>query len=298
MLRLATFNLKDFFLARTPAEEATVAAKIANVVREVERADADVLALQEVGAPELLARFAHLGYGPPVVGTPDHRGIRNAILSRLPILWSQVHEARSLPFPRFREDDAEALRIPFRRAAVHVRVEAGALGEVDVLTAHFKSNLPAPMKRADGTKIPDATAHARAESAVRSLVQRMAEALYVRRLVDEVFERSPDHALCVLGDLNDVVDSVPVTLLRGVGEEEAHELHPAATMVAEERRFSVFHANKPSLIDHLLLSQRLRLAQRSCTIFNEALRYHGPHVDDGPLTEDSDHALCVAAFDS
>ena len=32
-------------------------------------------------------------------------------------------------------------------------------------------------------------------------------------------------------------------------------------------------------------------------IHNEALRYHGPHIDNTPLTEDSDHALCVAELD-
>ena len=44
-----------------------------------------------------------MGFGAPVLGTVDRRGIRNAILSRVPILWSQVHTAQSLPFPRLLE---------------------------------------------------------------------------------------------------------------------------------------------------------------------------------------------------
>lgn len=306
-LRLATFNLKDFFLPRSDGERATFEAKVANVARELRRAGADVVALQEVGAPELLDRLvtrelADLGYGAPVVGTEDKRGIRNAILSRLPVLWSQVHTAKVLPFPKFVEGDPEPFpgRIPLRRGVVHVRVDAGGgLGEVDVMTAHFKSNLPAPMKSKAGAELPDTSLRGHGESAVRSLVQRAAEALYVRGLVDEVLTALPDHAICVMGDLNDTVDSLPVRLLRGIDPLSRFVLHPVAPDVPEERRFSCFHGGGPALIDHLLLSERLHRTKKEVSIFNEALRYHGPHVEgEIPLTEDSDHALVTALFDA
>ena len=299
MLRLATFNLKDFFSARAEGEGAVVDAKLANVAQNLLRARADVVALQEVGSPELLERLVQavpeLGYGAPVIGSEDRRGIRNAVLSRLPILWSQVHRADVLPFPRFFEGDPEpfASRIPLRRGIVHVRIEAGALGEVDIFTAHFKSNLPAAMKRGDGTEILDTTALGLGASAVRSLVQRSAEALFVRGLVDGVFAHSPDHALCVMGDLNDTVDSLPVRLVRGLEVASKHHLHAGADALPAEQRFSCMHGPRPTLIDHILVSERLRVAQRGFVIQNEALRNHGPHVDDVPLTEDSDHALCV-----
>src|SRR6185369_6116479 len=137
-LRLATFNLKDFFRPRREAENAVVEAKLANVVESLRRARADVVGLQEVGDKELLARLVRelpeLGYGEPVIGSEDGRGIRNVILSRLPIQWSQVHQAKALPFPRFVDGDPEPFgtRLPLRRGVVHVRIEAGALGEMDV----------------------------------------------------------------------------------------------------------------------------------------------------------------------
>lgn len=302
-LRLATFNLKDFFAPRHEQERAVVEAKLSNVAASLRRARADVVALQEVGSTELLDRLvaevAELGYGAPVVGTEDRRGIRNAILSRLPVLWSQVHQAKALPFPRFVEGDPDPFpgRIPLRRGVVHVRVEAGSIGEIDVLTAHFKSNLPAPLKRADGTEVPDTTPHAIGESAVRSLVQRAAEALFVRSIVDDVFARSPDHAICVMGDLNDTLESMPVRLVRGIDSTSKQYLRAAAEQLEESRRFSCFHGGSPTLIDHVLLSERLHRALRAFEIHNEALRYHGPHVEDTPLTEDSDHALCVAELE-
>lgn len=302
-LRVATFNLKDFFSPRREQENAVVEAKLSNVTASLRRAAADVVALQEVGSVELLDRLVkglpELGYEPPVVGVEDRRGIRNVILSRHPILWSQVHQAKSLPFPRFVEGDPEPFgdRIPLRRAIVHVRIEVGTLGEVDVLTAHFKSNLPAEMKSKDGTPIKDTTPLAIGESAVRSLVQRAAEALHLRALVDGIFAHSPDHAICVMGDLNDTLESLPVRLVRGIDTTSKHHLHAAAASLPEEQRFSCYHGGGRTLIDHVLLSERLHRAMRSFEIHNENLRYHGPHLEETPLSEDSDHALSVVELD-
>ncbi|MCL2726002.1 MAG: endonuclease/exonuclease/phosphatase family protein [Polyangiaceae bacterium] len=302
-LRIATYNLKDFFLPRTPGEQGVVEAKIANVAAELLRARADVVALQEVGAPELLDRLVakelvSLSYGAPIMGTRDKRGIGCAILARVPVLWSQVHTRPWLPFPTLCEGDPEpfAHRIPLRRGIVHVRVESPELGEVDVITAHFKSSLGSPLKTADGREIKDDSPRANGEAAVRSLVQRAAEALLVRGLVDDVLRDLPDHAICVLGDLNDGADSMPVRIVRGERVLESGHLRACAELLSEDRRFSCFHAGKPILIDHVLASERLFRQVRAFDIQNDKLRYHGPHVDDPPLTEDSDHALCVAEF--
>jgi endonuclease/exonuclease/phosphatase family metal-dependent hydrolase len=306
-LRLATFNLKDFFLPRVEGERAVVEAKIANVAANLRRANADVVALQEVGSPELLERLverelAGLGYGAPVVGTEDRRGIRNAILSRLPLLASQVHTAEALPFPTFVEGDPDPFpgRIPLRRGVVFVRVDAGGgIGEVDVLTAHFKSGLPAARRSKDGAKVPDETARDHGESAVRSLVLRAAEALYVRGLVDDLLRARPDRAVCVMGDLNDTAGSLPIRLLMGEASLGRWQLWSCTGDVAAERRFSCYHGSGASLIDHVLVSERLFRARREVAIYNEALRYHGPFVEGAQeLCEDSDHALVTALFDA
>lgn len=301
-LRIATFNLKDFFAPRNAAEGPIVERKLANLAASLRRANADVVALQEVGAPELVERVRtkdapDLAYGEPVFGTPDRRGIRNAILSRLPIVWSQNHEAKSLSFPRFYEGDPEPFpnRIPLRRSIVHVRVEREGIGEVDVLTAHFKSGLPAHLKTAAGVEIPSTTSLALAESSLRSLVQRAAEALFLRAIVDDVIRRGPDHAVCVLGDLNDVAESVPVRLLAGAPGAPG-SLRSCAELRPVPRGHSTLHGSKPSLIDHLLVSARLAHLLTTYEVHNESLRDHGPHVEDGPLTEDSDHALVLAEF--
>lgn len=301
-LRIATFNLKDFFLPRSDAERSVAPRKFANIASNLRRARADVVALQEVGEEQqverLVKELSDLGYGAPVFGTADKRGIRCAILSRLPILWSQVHTQKALPFPRFFDTDAEPFvdRIPLRRGIVHVRVETRDLGEVDVMTTHFKSNLPVRQRTADGREIEDTTPKARAESALRSLIQRAAEAIYVRGLVDDVLKGSPDHAICVLGDLNDHHDSLPVRIVRGLGEPRKDVLASCSVLVQAHERYSCFHGDEKTLIDHILVSERLFRAAKGFEIFNEALRFHGAHVEPIAPTEDSDHALCVAEF--
>jgi len=303
-LRIATFNLKDFFLARNEAETDVVEGKVANIAQNLRRADADVVALQEVGSMDLLDRLlgtelASLGYGAPVAGTEDKRGIRCVILTRLPVLWSQVHAPKHLAFPHFLDGDPDPFdgRIPLRRGVVHVRFDAGPLGEVDVITAHFKSKLGVPVKTHDGVELPDPSLRGRGEAAIRSFVQRAAEALFIRGLVDDVFRALPDHAVVVTGDLNDGVHSLPVRIVRGLGEPSPSILRPATELVPPERRFTTFHGGFPSLIDHVLVSERLFRHVQGVSIFNEALRDHGPHTDDAPLAEDSDHALVTVTFD-
>ena len=301
-LRIATFNLKDFFLPRNDAERSVAPGKFANVAANLRRANADIVALQEVAEEQQLDRLvkdvADLGYGEPVVGTTDKRGIRCAILSRVPIQWSQVYTHKGLPFPRFGEGDAEPFgeRIPLRRGAVHVRVEVPHIGEIDVLTAHFKSNLPVRFRGSDGREIEDTTTRGRAESAVRSLVQRAAEALYIRGLIDDIMKTSPDHAVCVLGDMNDHFDSLPVRILRGIGQAGHDSLRAVAELLPAEQRYSCLHGEQKTLIDHVLVSERLFGFAKGYEIYNEELRYHGEHVEPIAPTEDSDHALCVATF--
>jgi predicted extracellular nuclease len=186
---------------------------------------------------------------------------------------------------------------------VHVRVEAPKLGEIDVITAHFKSGRGVPLKTYDGQEIHgtvNESPRGRMEALLRSFVQRSAEAIFVRSIVDDIFSAYADHAICVLGDLNDRADSMPVQIVRGgaslKGGLESGHLRACATLVSDDQRFSCFHEGLPILIDHVLVSERLFRFVRSFHIQNDKLRYHGSYLNDAPLTADSDHALCVAEF--
>ena len=309
-LTLATFNLKDFF----PQPGLDFAAKVAWTAAMIARLDTDVLGLQEVGPratiDALLARMAGGGgYRDIVVGTPDARGIRCAVLSRLPITRSHVHTAESLPFPVFQDGDPPPFRgrIPLRRGVVYARVNAGALGSVDVMVAHFKSRRAVPMKAANGEPLAPTTQRELAEAELRSLLWRASEALYVRGLVDEVFASEPAARLAVLGDLNDVAGSMPVELLCG-NASNAGALSSCAERVVLEQRFSIRYEGGRLQIDHILASAPLFARLSEGRFFNDELREHAPlpsvevvaspaRASEPAPTLDSDHAPFVARFE-
>ena len=99
---------------------------------------ADAVGLQEIGSEKLLEELVlslkkHAPYTHRIVGTPDVRGIRNALVSRLPFKSSGVLTSPSLEFPRFVEGDPSPFgaRLPLRRGIVHAEIDAGDFGSVD-----------------------------------------------------------------------------------------------------------------------------------------------------------------------
>ncbi|MBV9946032.1 MAG: endonuclease/exonuclease/phosphatase family protein [Myxococcales bacterium] len=312
-LTIATFNVKNLLAPDSDAERALLPAKLDAIAASLRACDADVVGLQEIGPPELLEAVRTRlgpGYVPSVLGTADARGIRCALLSRLPVSAAEVHEARALPFPRFFSGDAPpyGARLPLRRGVVHAVVEAPGVGSTDIFVVHFKSPRPVPELGEDGLPLPALSALARGEGTVRSLVWRTAEALFVRGLVDQVHERRRDPAalaspaapgsvprVAVVGDMNDTPDSVVLRLLRGDG--------PAAVLDCTDRvppasRFTMRHDGRPIQLDHVLATAELHARIESVRFRNDDLREHPPPDASGhePPSSDSDHAPVVVAF--
>jgi endonuclease/exonuclease/phosphatase family metal-dependent hydrolase len=283
-LTLCTFNVLDLF-------DASFTAKIEEIARLLREANPDVVALQEVGSREALEAIrARLdGYLPPVYGTTDPRGIGNAILSRRTILRSGVHTAEALGFPAFVAGDPAPFgkRLPLRRGVVHARIEAGELGEVEILATHLKSNRPRPLRDANDAIIEPCANRERAEAQLRSLVWRSAEALHLRGLVDALFARENDPRVVVMGDFNDVRGSLVLKIVT------CDDLFCPADHVPAERRFSALHCGHASQIDHVLLSAPLLQRVSRARFLNESLRDHGPYRDEVLPSVDSDHAPFV-----
>jgi endonuclease/exonuclease/phosphatase family metal-dependent hydrolase len=296
---LATFNVKDLLEPRVDAKLEWIAAAIA-------RCDADVVGLQEIGPPSLLEAVVERippsgsrgGYVAPLVGTSDARGIRCALLSRLPFVHAHVHTSDALPFPVFRVGDPPPFgaRIPLRRGVVHARVDAPGLGLLDVLVAHFKSSHPVPLRDAAGTEVASDRPRGRAEGTVRGMSWRAAEALFVRGLVDDVqAARGGGAMVAVLGDLNDVPESPVLRVARGEGPGE---LLDCSARVEPRARYSTLHDGRRIQIDHVLASAPLYAHLATARFLNEGLRQHEPLPPGGVAapTVDSDHAPLVVRF--
>jgi endonuclease/exonuclease/phosphatase family metal-dependent hydrolase len=301
-LSLATFNVKNLLDPCDEAARSLLPRKLDEIARMVRACDADVVGLQEVGPVELLdavaSRLQDCGYGGPIVGTPDSRGIRCALLARVRVVAAGVRTAEALSFPVFYAGDPQPFgtRIPLRRGIVHARVEAPGLGGVDVFVAHFKSPLPLALRDASGADVEPSGPREYAEGVLRSLVWRAAESLYVRGLVDEVLAREPVAHVAVVGDLNDVPGSPTVRALRSEGPGE---LFDCATVVAPDARFSVLHRGRPTQIDHALATAGLHARLVGAHFLNAELRDHGVFDPERaePTTVDSDHAPLVVCFE-
>jgi endonuclease/exonuclease/phosphatase family metal-dependent hydrolase len=309
---LATFNVKNLL---RPGEDSVasrglLSSKLDGIAETLRECDADAIGLQEVGPPELLGalleRLPGMRYGEPIVGTADARGIRCALLSRIPVLEAKVETAAALSFPVFQLGDPEPFgaRIPLRRGVVVARL-ASTLGPVRVMVVHFKSPLPVSLRDAAGVAVAPTTARARAEGVLRGLVWRAAEALHARKLVDDALVAEPDAHVAVVGDFNDGPESSVVRVLRGergdqgVPGQREGELFDCAAEIPSEARFSVLHGGAPARIDHVLATERLRARVVGARFLNAALRDHGdfdPEREELP-TADSDHAALVVRFE-
>jgi predicted extracellular nuclease len=152
------------------------------------------------------------------------------------------------------------------------------------------------LRDASGAEVEPSSAREHAEGALRGLVWRAAESLYVRGLVDEVLAREPAAHVVVVGDLNDVPGS---PTLRALSAEGAWELFDCATIVVPDARFSVLHRGRPAQIDHALATAGLRARLVGARFLNAELRDHGvfdPKRAE-PMTVDSDHAPLVVCFE-
>jgi endonuclease/exonuclease/phosphatase family metal-dependent hydrolase len=308
---IATFNVKNLLEPSSDAARAILPRKLDAIAAELRACDADVVGLQEVGNAPLLGQVLDRlpgrgGYGEPVMGTVDRRGIGCALLSRLPVVQARVHTCDALPFPVFRDGDPAPFgaRLPLRRGVVHVRVSvpgAGAGAEtVDVLVAHFKSARPAPARDAAGVERAPSTPRERGEGELRSQVWRGAEALFVRGCVDDVLARDPGARVAAIGDFNDTLDSLTLRVLRGEAREPG-ALLDASESVPVASRFSTLHGGRRMQIDHVLVTAALHAQIVHARLLNEALREHEPlpasrDAGDETPTDDSDHAPLVVRF--
>jgi endonuclease/exonuclease/phosphatase family metal-dependent hydrolase len=203
--RIATYNLENYLLAPSgtrPAKSPAARAKIRDSIRA---ANADVLALQEVGGlgalMELRETLKMEGLDYPhwewVAGWDTN--IQIAVLSRLPIIDRRPHtnEAFLLFGRRFRVS----------RGFLEVDIRASPRYVFTLMTAHLKSRRPVP--EADEAEM------------------REQEALLLREAIERRLARNPNANLVVVGDLNDVKDAKSTRAVIGRGRFSLVDTRPA-----------------------------------------------------------------------
>jgi endonuclease/exonuclease/phosphatase family metal-dependent hydrolase len=313
-LRLATFNLENLDWAATRQGE--FERRLAVLQPLMEGLAADVLCLQEVGAqkPHKHSPRAYLALDRLLTNTPYAAYERAAsvrpggdapadvhnltILSRWPLrARRQIHhdivQPWSWPPPREGDVAPEAIRIAWDRPLLYAAIELPGGRLLHVLDLHLRAPRPAPVATARG----EGSSKAQIEGQFVAAQKREGQALEARLFVETIFDAEPDALIAVCGDFNADEHDAPTRLLRG-GDNERQEgprsLCPLEERVEAGRRYTVMHAGRPKLIDHVLASQSLSADWRETAIFNKDLpdEVFAPEPIEGSL-----HAPILVRFD-
>ncbi len=291
-LRVATFNLENLDWAATRA--AAFEARRAALLPLLAALDADVLCLQEVGAQKphkhaprdylaldrLLAATPYAEYARAASvrpGTGAPADVHNlVILSRWPIRTARqirhdIVGRWTWPPPCDGGVAPEPIVIEWDRPLLYAAIEPPEGPLLHVLDLHLRAPRPAPVATARG----EGSSKSKIEGQFVAAQKREGQALEARLFIEAIFDAEPDARLLVCGDFNADEHDAPTRLLRG-GDNETQQgpraLTPLEDGVEASRRYTVMHAGRPKLIDHILASSALAGGWRETRILNEGLQ--------------------------
>ncbi|MET0418676.1 MAG: endonuclease/exonuclease/phosphatase family protein [Actinoplanes sp.] len=321
-LRVATFNLENF--DETPVgQRPSLADRILLMRPQIQRLRADIACFQEVhgqerpGQPRALLALRDLLAGTNLAGAqlvstkPKDDGVYNernlVVATGLPVVSRQQLRNELVAAPTYRRltakpPDQFPVEINVERPILHVQLTAAGR-PFHVINVHLKSKIP--------TEIPGQTVDAYtwrsadswAEGTFLSSMKRMAQALEVRRLVDQILDADEDARIVVAGDFNATPDEVPVLTIRGQVEDTGNGalarrvLVPIESNVPESSRYTLFHHGRGEMLDHMLVTRNLLAHFRGSEIHNELLHDESQSFATDLKFPESDHAPVVATFD-
>ncbi len=222
MTTVATWNVENLYLPGSeygPPDLESYEAKLAALAATIDSFDADVISLQEVGDPAALDDLVAGIDGTWEVRlsqAPDPRGIRVAVLSRLPFLSARdiVELPALLQPPQISDVGEELARL--RRGALAATVAASS-GPLTVVACHLKSKL----LTFPGGRFSPRSEDERARYAAYAVLQRAVEAATIREAVNTDLDGSgATTALILAGDLNDDATAATTQILLGPGGSE------------------------------------------------------------------------------
>lgn len=321
-LRLATFNLENLGVRPdedTAAVRAWLPAHVEALRKTLLRLDADAVAFQEVLDPSLLGPLLD-GLGYPHVAISDGgepSSLRLGVFSRHPLRAPKAVAAR---VDVSATDGKTGLRIQvqgsFSRPALEVAWCAPSL-EIKLVVVHWKSKIPSATRAHTGEERWASLGQV-GEGRLMSEVKRLAQAVELRRFVDQCLAANPEARLAVLGDFNDTLDSEGLRILRGDARSvhtpplTAMELVPCELAIPHDLRFTQIFRGRREMLDHVLLSQGLMPHFVGARVLNEdlseaeevpvpaAVTESGAGADNGwcpnPFTANSDHAPLVVTL--
>lgn len=323
-MRIATFNLEDFYNDAHGA--ASLSERIAILRPQLQRLEADVLCLQEVNSERkgpkgaraydsirhLLegTRYDNYSWVSTTMGAPKRfAGKHNLIVySRFPIHQSEQFCNTLVRPPRHRPITSspaatEDLELCWDRPALSTQIQLPDRQMLHLINLHLRAPLAVPI---EGRKIDPFSwdsVGAWAEGFFLASVKRSGQALEIRLLVERIFDEDADALLMVCGDFNAQSFDTPVRIVRGDQEDTGNGalarrgLVPLERSVPHSQRYSVIHAGRHQMLDHMLVSKTLLAKSRGFEIHNEILEDEFVAHAIGGRNPASFHAPVVATFD-
>ncbi len=321
-LRIATFNLENF--DATPAGvHPSLAERVALMRPQVQRLRADVACFQEVngqeqpGRPRALPALDELLTGTnlegaTVVSTRSeedevYRERNIVVVTHLPVLSVRQVRNQLVRAPRYQRltavpADAAPIEVGVERPVLHVQLQLPDGQPLHVVAVHLKSKIPTPIPGQTLDAYTWRSADAWAEGVFLSSLKRMAQALEVRRLVDQILDGDPSARVVVAGDFNATPEEVPVLAIRGSvedtgnGELAGRVMVPIENTVPASSRYTLIHQGRGDMLDHMLVTRSLLAHYRGSEIHNEVLHDESAAFAGDRKFPESDHAPVVATF--
>lgn len=310
-LTVMTWNVENLFPVGNeygPETQEIYNTKLAYLAQKIsEDIGADVVALQEIGSPDTFNDLRdELGASYPhgqLSTNEDHRGIRVAFISKLPI--SNVEEYSVFP-------PDSLIGIPngeggtltkMGRGALKVTVTLGNGTTISLVTVHLKSKL---ITYPGGRFSP----HDEAERAFftgLALVRRTAESVTVRIKANTLTLGNTPPCI-VLGDLNDDPTALTTEIIYGppggqispsVTPNKSNDvrLHSLHEHIPADHRFSRKTGGRTELIDHILVSHELVFKARQVDSFTDDISSVGADPQRRRNATIPDHAPVYVRFE-
>lgn len=319
-IRVATFNLEN--LDDGPGVEPALDIRAGVLRPQLERLDADILMLQEISgqparAPRRLtaldrllagtayADFHRVATESPSGGAADRQNL--AILSRWPVTAHRqiLHEFVAplrVPETPGRPGSAEA-ELRWDRPILHAAIALPNGRLLHAVNLHLRAPLAAHI---EGEKIGPfswRSVGGWAEGFMRASLKRTGQACEARLFVETLLAEDADAWIVVSGDFNAEAIEIPTRILladpgdTGNNALAGHALVAVESQVPPHRRYSVIHAGRHLLLDHLLVSRALARQIAFAEIHNEELDDElVGYAGEGRIAG-SYHAPVVAGFD-
>lgn len=286
-VRLATFNVEGL----DEDEDFDVRLKVLRP--QLVRLEADILCLQEVntqkaalGEERVLRALRRLlegtAYAPfHTIATTGKEGrlrdIHNlVILSRFPFLETRQYWHDLVPEPRCPVPLGE-ISAAWDRPILYVALDAGFGKPLHIINVHFRAPLAVAIPGQKAKPFAWKSTASWAQGFYLAAVKRAGQALETRLLVDGIFDRDNEALIAVCGDFNAESDADPVRIVAASEEETGsgaltgRHLVPLEEGLSEGDRYSVLHAGRKIMLDHILASRALLAGFEGLRIHNEGL---------------------------